>query len=149
MGTLPPGPAAAGDGPAVGQISCSMASTLVRHVRTQAGDDAVAEILRRSGVEHSAAYLDDPSNWIWQNEAIDLLVASAEVLDDPEIGLHVGEQTVRQHAGTPVATMLPSLGSPEAVSEQLTFAVTIFSAPPAFPPEAEGGGAVVGAPSRH
>src|SRR3982751_1363275 len=101
MGTLPPG-SAAGGGPAVGQVSCSMASTLVRHVRTQAGDGAVNAILRRAGGEHSAAHLDDPSNWIWQNEAIELLVAAADVLGDPEIGLHVGEQTVRQHAGTPV-----------------------------------------------
>src|SRR3954466_9938767 len=149
MGTLPPGPAAAGDGPAVGQISCSMASTLVRHVRTQAGDDGVTEILSRSGVEYSAAYLDDPSNWIWQHEAIELLVAAAEVLDDPEIGLHVGEQTVRQHAGTPVATMLRSLGSPEAVYEQLTVAVSKFSTTTDLHPEVEPGRATVSARSRN
>src|SRR3954462_1407319 len=149
MGTLPPGPAAAGDGPAVGQISCSMASTLVRHVRTQAGDDAVAEILSRSGVEYSATYLDDPSNWIWQHEAIDLLVAAADVLGDPEIGLHVGEQTVRQHAGTPVATMLRSLGSPEAVYEQLTVAVSKFSTTTDLHPEVEPGHATVSARSRN
>src|SRR4051794_17769115 len=149
MGTLPPGPAAAGDGPAVGQISCSMASTLVRHVRTQAGDDGVTEILSRSGLEYSATYLDDPSNWIWQHEAIELLVAAAEVLGDPEIGLHVGEQTVRQHAGTPVATMLRSLGSPEAVYEQLTVAVSKFSTTTDLHPEVEPGRAVVSARSRH
>jgi diguanylate cyclase (GGDEF)-like protein/putative nucleotidyltransferase with HDIG domain len=126
-----------------------MASTLVRHVRTQAGDDAVAEILSRSGVEYSASYLDDPSNWIWQHEAIELLVAAAEVLGDPEIGLHVGEQTVRQHAGTPVATMLRSLGSPEAVYEQLTVAVSKFSTTTDLHPEVEEGRAVVSARSRH
>src|SRR3954454_23560295 len=149
MGTLPPGSAAAGDGPAVGQISCSMASTLVRHVRTQAGDDAVREILSRSGLEHSATYLDDPSNWIWQHEAIELLIAASEVLDDPEIGLHVGEQTVRQHAGTPVATMLRSLGSPEAVYEQLTVAVSKFSTTTDLHPEVEPGRATVSARSRN
>src|SRR3954463_9430231 len=148
MGALPPGSAAA-DGPAVGQISCSMASTLVRHVRTQAGDDAVAEILSRSGVEHGATYLDDPSNWIWQHEAIDLLVAAAEILDDERIGLRVGEQTVRQHAGTPVATMLRSLGSPEAVYEQLTVAVSKFSTTTDLHPEVEPGRAVVSARSRN
>src|SRR3954454_15007186 len=147
MGTLPPGPAAAGDGPAVGQISCSMASTLVRHVRTQAGDDAVAEILSVSGVEHGATYLDDPSNWIWQQDEIDLLVAAADVLGDPEIGLHVGEQTVPQHAGTPVVTMLRSLASPEAVSEQLPVAVSKFSPTTDLHPEVEEGRAVVSARS--
>src|SRR3954453_22478423 len=148
MGTLPPG-SAEGDGPAVGQVSCSMASTLVRLIRTQAGQDAVNEVLSRAGVEHSAAYLDDPSNWIWLHEAIELLVAAAEVLGDPEIGLHVGEQTVRQHAGTPVATMLRSLGSPEAVYEQLTVAVSKSSTTTDLHPEVEPGRAVVSARSRH
>src|SRR3954447_8809294 len=147
MGALPPGSGAA-DGPAVGQISCSMASMLVRHVRTQAGDDAVNEVLSRAGVEHSAAYLDDPSNWIWLHEAIELLVAAAEVLGDPEIGLHVGEQTVRQHAGTPVATMLRSLGSPEAVYEQLAVAVSKFSTTTDLFPEVEPGKAIVSSRSR-
>ena len=76
MGTVAPEPSAGG--PEAGQISCSMASTLVRHVRTQAGEDAVQEILRRAGVEYTAAFLDDPSNWIWQTEAIALLQAAAE-----------------------------------------------------------------------
>ncbi|MEA2437989.1 MAG: hypothetical protein QOF65_2545 [Thermoleophilaceae bacterium] len=145
MGTLPP---AASGGPAVGQISCSMASTLLRHVRTRAGEEGVQDILTRSGVEHAATYLDDPSNWIWQQEAIELLTAAAEVLDDPQIGLHVGEQTVRQHAGTPVATMLRSLGSPEAVYEQLTVAVSKFSTTTDLLPEVEPGRAVVSARSR-
>src|SRR4051794_37077863 len=95
-----------GAGPAAGQISCSLASTLVRLVRSRAGEGAVRDVLQRSKVEHEASYLDDPSNWIWLDECIALLEAARDVLDDPEIGLHVGEQTVRQHAGTPVATML-------------------------------------------
>jgi diguanylate cyclase (GGDEF)-like protein/putative nucleotidyltransferase with HDIG domain len=125
-----------------------MASTLLRHVRTRAGEEGVQHILTRSGVEHAATYLDDPSNWIWQQEAIELLTAAAEVLDDPQIGLHVGEQTVRQHAGTPVATMLRSLGSPEAVYEQLTVAVSKFSTTTDLLPEVEPGRAVVSARSR-
>jgi diguanylate cyclase (GGDEF)-like protein/putative nucleotidyltransferase with HDIG domain len=147
MGTVPPEPSA-GDGPAVGQVSCSMASTLIRHVRAQAGEDAVQEILRRADVEYSTTYLDDPTNWIWQTEAVRLLEAAAQVLNDPEIGLHVGEQTVRQHAGTPVATMLRSLGSPEAVYEQLTVAVSKFSTTTDLHPEVEPGRAVVRAVAR-
>jgi diguanylate cyclase (GGDEF)-like protein len=137
-----------GAGPAVGQISCSMASTLVRLVRTRAGEEGVQEVLRRAGVEYTATHLDDPSNWIWQHEAIELLRAAADVLDDPDIGLHVGEQTVRQHAGTPVATMLRSLGSPEAVYEQLAVAVSKFSTTTDLEPEVEPGLAVVRARSR-
>src|SRR3954471_20951845 len=136
-------------GPALGQISCSMAGTLVRIVRSRAGEEGVRDVLGRSGVEHTAAHLDDPSNWIWLHEAVELLKAAAVVLYDPEIGLHVGEETVRQHAGTPVATMLRSLGSPEAVYEQLTVGVSKFSTVTELIPEVEPGRAVVHTRARH
>src|SRR3954468_16928183 len=137
-----------GAGPVAGQISCSLASTLIRHVRSRAGDDAAREVLALSEVDHPTSYLDDPSNWIWLNECIALLEAAADVLDDPEIGLHVGEQAVRQHAGTPVATMLRSLGSPEAVYEQLTIGVSKFSTVTELTPEVEPGRATVRSRSR-
>ena len=114
-------------GPAIGQLSCSMASTLVRYVRTTLGEEAVDQVLRLAGVEYDAAYLEDVSHWIWLDEAVALLKAAAEVTDDPAVGRRVGEESVRQHAGTPVATLLRSLGSPEAVYEQLTVGVTKFS----------------------
>src|SRR4051794_12011051 len=136
-------------GPALGQISCSMASTLVRLVRARAGEEGVRDVLGRSGVEHTPTYLDDPGNWIWLHEAVELLKAAAVVLDDPQIGLHVGEETVRQHAGTPVATMLRSLGSPEAVYEQLTVGVSKFSTVTELIPEVEPGKAVVHTRPRH
>src|SRR5439155_1490128 len=114
-------------GPAIGQLSCSMASTLVRYVRTTLGEEAVDQVLRLAGVEYDAAYLEDVSHWIWLDEAVVLLKAAAEVTDDPAVGRRVGEESVRQHAGTPVATLLRSLGSPEAVYEQLAVGVTKFS----------------------
>src|SRR4051794_20427330 len=135
-------------GPVAGQISCSLASTLIRLVRSRAGEGAVRDILARSKVEHSADYLDDPSNWIWLSECVALLEAAAHVLDDPEIGLHVGEQAVKQHAGTPVATMLRALGSPEAVYEQLTIGVSKFSTVTELTPEVEPGKATVRSRSR-
>jgi diguanylate cyclase (GGDEF)-like protein len=121
-----PGPRA-GDGPAIGQLSCSMASTLVRHVRATLGDEAVEDVLRLSRVDYTSAYLDDVSNWIWLHEAVALFEAAAEVTGDQGVGRRIGEETVRQHAGTPVATLMRSLGSPQAVYEQLTVGVTKFS----------------------
>jgi diguanylate cyclase (GGDEF)-like protein len=150
MGGAPSNAAApVGAEPAVGQISCSMASTLVRHVRRRAGEDGVQEILRRAGVEYTPEYLDDVANWIWHEEAIALLVAAAEVLGNEHIGLDVGEETVRQHAGTPVATLMRSLGSPEAIYEQLTVGVSKFSTVTEMVPEVEPGRAVVRASSRN
>jgi GGDEF domain-containing protein len=126
-----------------------MASTLLRYARARGGEEAVHEILERATVGYTAAHLDDVSNWIWHDEAIALFVAAAEVLRDERIGVRVGEQTVRQHAGTPVATLLRSLGSPQAVYAQLTVGVSKFSTITELTPEVEPGRAVVRARARN
>src|SRR3989440_6346749 len=113
--------------PAPGQITCSMASTLLRHVRARLGEEAVNELVRTAGVPYTPAHLDDVSNWIGYEEAVALLDAGAALTGDDAIARHVGEEAVRQHAGTTVATLLRSLGSPEAVFEQLSVGVTKFS----------------------
>jgi diguanylate cyclase (GGDEF)-like protein len=113
--------------PATGQISCSMPSVLINRVRGTLGHEAVDELLRMSGVDYTATYLDDPGNWIWYDEAIAMFEAAVALTGDEHIGRRVGEETVRQHAGTPVATLFRSLGSPEKVYEQLAIAVTKFS----------------------
>src|SRR3954454_22081114 len=114
-------------GPKTGQIACSMPSVLLRHVRATLGDDAVAELLERAGVPYTAAFIEDIGNWIWYEEALPLFVIAAEMTGDDRIGTRIGERRVRQHAGTPVATLFRSLGSPEAVFEQLALAATKFS----------------------
>jgi diguanylate cyclase (GGDEF)-like protein len=135
--------------PATGQLSCSMASTLLRHVRAARGEEGVHELLRMAAVDYSPAHLDDVSNWIWYEEAIALFEAARTLLDDDKIGCRVGEETVRQHAGTLVATGLRSLGSPEAVYEQLTIGVSKFSTVTAIEPvEVAPGRAVIRAQAR-
>jgi diguanylate cyclase (GGDEF)-like protein len=110
-----------------GQIACSMVSTLLRQVGAMLGAGAVAEVVRSAGVPYTAEHLDDIGNWIWYEEGIALFEAAAELTGDSQIGLRAGEQALRQHAGTPVATLLRSLGSPEAVLQQTTLAATKFS----------------------
>ncbi len=117
-----------------------MASMVLRQVRATLGGAAVEEVVRRSGVPHSADYLDDVSNWIWYEEAVALFEAAAELTGDPRIGLRAGEQAVRQHAGTPVATLLRSLGSPEAVLQQCALVATKFSTITAMDPVEVGPG---------
>src|SRR4051794_20848582 len=117
-----------------GQVGCSMSSVLVRRVRAVSGDDGVAALLIRAASPRTAAYLEDTGNWIDYQEAIDLFEAAAELTGDPEIGLRVGEDMVRQHAGTSVATLLRSLGSPEAILEQVAVTVTKFSTVTAMEP---------------
>lgn len=138
-----------GSGPAAGQLSCSMTSVLLRRVRAAIGADGVNQLLRRAGSEHDADYLEEIGNWIPYREAVALFEAAAALTGDERIGRRVGEETVRQHAGTPVATLLRSLGSPEKVYEQLTLAVTKFSTITALEPVEVGPGrAVVRAQAR-
>ena len=110
-----------------GQIACSMVSMLLRQVRMALGLTGVGQVIRRAGVPYSADHLDDIGNWIWYEEAIALFDAAVELTGDESIGLRSGEESLRQHAGTPVATLLRQLGSPEAVLQQTALVATKFS----------------------
>src|SRR5437763_1708911 len=111
----------------VRQIACTMSSGLLRLVRAQAGADAIDALLARSGCARSERYLDNPENWISLEDAMALLEAGVAVTGDPLLPRRVGEEAVRQHAGSPVATLLRSLGSPEAVMRSITAAAGKFS----------------------
>src|SRR3954469_291773 len=123
-----------------GQVGCSMSSVLLRRVRSVSGDDVVAALLIRATSPRTAAYLENVNNWIDYDEAVALFEAAAELTGDADIGLHVGEDMVRQHAGTSVATLLRSLGSPEAILEQVAVTVTKFSTVTAMEPREVGPG---------
>ncbi|MEA2405595.1 MAG: hypothetical protein QOE08_2242, partial [Thermoleophilaceae bacterium] len=126
-----------------------MPSVLLREVRSSLGDEGVAELLRQADVPYTPEYLSDVGNWIWYAEAVALLDAAAVLTGDDRIGIRVGEEMVRQHAGTPVATLFRSLGSPQAIFEQLALAVTKFSTVTELQPlEVAPGRAVVRAQAR-
>jgi diguanylate cyclase (GGDEF)-like protein len=108
-------------------FACTMPSVLLRRVRKDGGEQAVAELLERSGCPHTPEYLDDVSNWISYDVAVALFDAAEELTDDPLIARRVGEQTLSQHAGTPVATLLRSFGSPEAVLGKITLTAGRFT----------------------
>ncbi|HWX74829.1 MAG TPA: GAF domain-containing protein, partial [Solirubrobacteraceae bacterium] len=109
------------------QICCSMTSVLLRLVRSGGGEAAVAELLRRAGIRHEPAYLENVENWISLDEACAMFEAGVEQTGDPSFARRVGENTLRQHAGTPVATVLRSLGSTEAVLQAVTQTATRLS----------------------
>jgi diguanylate cyclase (GGDEF)-like protein len=102
-----------------GHISCSMTTVALRLVRSGGGDAAVAELLRQAASKHEPAYLENVNNWISLDEACALLEAGVQVTDDPMFARRVGEETLRQHAGTQVATLLRSLGSVEAILQAI------------------------------
>jgi diguanylate cyclase (GGDEF)-like protein len=108
-------------------FACTLSSVLVRRIRRISGEEGLTELLARSGSKRTVAYLDDLTNWISNDEAKALFAAAAEITGDPQIARRVGEETIAQHAGTPVATLLRSLGSPEAIYRQVTQAASKFS----------------------
>jgi diguanylate cyclase (GGDEF)-like protein len=97
------------------QICCTMTDVLLRLVREGGGDVAVAALLDRAGAKHPASYLEKAENWISSDEASALLEAGAVETGEPAFARRVGASTLRQHAGTQVATLLRSLGSLEEV----------------------------------
>jgi diguanylate cyclase (GGDEF)-like protein len=96
-------------------ICCTMTNVLLRLVRDARGGAAVTALLERAGTKHEASYLENVDNWISLDEACTLLEAGALETGDPTFARRVGESTLRQHAGTQVATLLRSLGSVEAI----------------------------------
>jgi diguanylate cyclase (GGDEF)-like protein len=110
------------------EIACSMTSVILRLVRSTLGEAAVAELLERAGVKHEPAYLENVENWISLDEATAMFEAGVELTGDPLFARRVGENTLRQHAGTQVATVLRSLGSTEAVLQAVAQSTARVSA---------------------
>ena len=108
-------------------FACTMPSVLLRRLRKNGGNQAVAEVLERAGSTRTPEYLEDVTNWISWDEALALFDAAEDYTGDPGIARRIGEQTVAQHAGTPVATLLRSLGSPEEVLSKITVTASKFS----------------------
>ncbi len=126
--------AAEGTGAEGRHLACTQSSVLLRRVRRLLGEEGLNSLLEKAGSKRTIAYLDDITNWISLDESMALFRAAAELLDDEQIARRVGEEAVAQHAGTPVATLLRSLGSPEAVYSQMALAATKFSTVSALEP---------------
>lgn len=109
-------------------ICCTVTNVVLGLIRSAGGEAAVAALLQRAATTRQASYLEDIDNWISLDEACALLAAGVDQTGDPTFARQVGEQTLRRHLGTQVATMLRSLGSPEAVLEAVAQAAPKFSA---------------------
>ncbi len=96
-------------------FSCSLSAVVIARVHEFGGDVAVEALLRRAGSGRGRAYLCDIANWIAYDEAIALLQAGAVVTHHPAFARAVGEDSGRRLGASPVAVLLRSLGSPEAV----------------------------------
>ena len=108
-------------------FSCALSAVLLARVRDHGGDAAIAELLIRAAVERSVAELTDIGNWISYEEATALWTAGAQITHHPHFARAVGEDSARRLNASPVATLLRSLGSPEAVYSQIATTSTKYS----------------------
>jgi diguanylate cyclase (GGDEF)-like protein len=104
-----------------------MTSVLLRLVRAGGGEEAVAAVLAEAGWTRGAEALETTENWISFDEAVAMLEAAVEVTGDPVLARRTGEEAVRQHAGSPAATVLRSLGSPEAILAAIATTASKFT----------------------
>ncbi len=119
-----PGPGASATG---NHFSCSLTAVLLARVNALGGPAAVAELLARAGSTRSPQYLLDIANWISYDEAVALWRVGAEVTHHPQFARAVGEEAAKRLNASPVAALLRSLGSPEAVYRQIALTATKFS----------------------
>ncbi|MFP5370888.1 MAG: diguanylate cyclase domain-containing protein [Actinomycetes bacterium] len=100
---------------------------LLRYVRASGGDDAVARVLARAGVPHTAAELDDQSRWWSYETRIRLFEAATEVLGDPRTMFKVGSAALHSGLAHSMVLLLRAMGSPRQVIRSLPRAVAKFS----------------------
>ena len=117
-------------GPAVSEARETSGATtglLLNYVRQQAGDDAVAEVVRRAGVALPVAELELPSNWTSYDTRIRLFTAATEVLGDPQAMFRVGREALSHGLAPALVLVIRAMGSPRQVYRQLPRAVAKFS----------------------
>ncbi len=108
-------------------FSCSLTVALLARVDDFGGADAVEQTLRLARSTRALPYLLDTGNWISYDEAVALWDAGRRVTHHPQFARAVGEDATRRLRTSPVADLLRSLGSPEAVYRQMAIASARFS----------------------
>jgi diguanylate cyclase (GGDEF)-like protein len=104
-----------------------MSAVLIARVHAFGGPSAVAEVLRLAGSTRSPEYLLDTTNWIAYDEAVALWQAGARVTHHPQFARAVGVDAAERLGSSQVASMLRSLGSPEAVYGAIAKGAASFS----------------------
>jgi diguanylate cyclase (GGDEF)-like protein len=100
---------------------------ILLHIERANGTAAVAEVLARAGLSGRRDELMDESNWFSYAEKIALFEAAAEVLDDPDVMLRVGDVALDLNVGAGLKLALRALGSPRLVYQNIVRANSKFS----------------------
>jgi diguanylate cyclase (GGDEF)-like protein len=100
---------------------------IVRYVRHHAGDEGVARLLTLAGDDRPLDVLENEQQWSTYEQKIALLEAAAVVLDDPDVGCHIGETALDHSVGPGIRILLRRLGSPRVVLANVAKAGAKFS----------------------
>jgi diguanylate cyclase (GGDEF)-like protein len=111
----------------VRETSGAVMSSLLRHVRSEGGEDAVAEVLRRADVRHDAEELENPSRWWSYETRRRLFQAATEVLDDPATLFNVGRAAVANGLNPSLILVLRAVGSPRQVYRRVPQVMAKFT----------------------
>ena len=109
-------------------ISGAITGVIIGYVRLARGDEAVDRLLALAGERRPVAVLADETQWIGYDAARRLFEAADEVTGDPDSARLIGAHVLDQHAGTEVAALLRSLGSPEALLKNVAATGAKYSA---------------------
>ena len=107
--------------------SCSLSAVLLAEVTDLVGEQAVPELLALAGSSRTPGYLRDITNWISYDEGLALWRAGMRVTHNPNLPRLVGQRAAMRLASSPVAALLRSLGSPEAVYREISTGASKFS----------------------
>ncbi len=92
---------------------------ILAYVEQRGGRAALERVLELCGREHAEADLRDEGHWFSFATKIRLFAAAAEVLDDPHVARHMGEQAIDLNVGEALKLTLRALGSPRLVYENI------------------------------
>lgn len=107
-------------------VSGAVTSVIIRYIRAKGGEQGLARVLSAAGERRSPSILEEPTTWSSHDQVLALLRAAQAVLRDPNVPYHVGEELLRQHEGTELATVLRSLGSPGELLRNVARAAVKF-----------------------
>ena len=107
-------------------IGGALTGALLGYVRRAFGDDAVARVLELADEERTAEQLTDTTTWSSYGQALSLF-AAATAIGGADVARSAGEELLRQYAGTEVAALLRSLGSPVEVLRNVATTAAKYS----------------------
>jgi len=92
---------------------------ILAYVEHRGGRAAVEKVLELCRLEDAEQDLRNESHWFSFATKIRLFAAAAEVLDDPQVSRHLGEQAIDLNVGEALKLTLRALGSPRLVYENI------------------------------